>query len=92
MLRTTLAAIAAICTIGLISAPTAGADICSNHGVGVGSIYKTACAGGDGGSAVWTTLKDANGNVIKNADGRPLRHCKARCGGGNYAKTTSQSG
>lgn len=51
MLRTIVAAIAAICTIGLVGAPAAaaGPKFCENHGTGAGQMYKTACAGGDGG-------------------------------------------
>lgn len=51
MLRTIGATIAAICTIGLLGAPTAHATpkMCDNHGTGKGLIYKSACAGGGGG-------------------------------------------
>lgn len=62
MLRTLGATIAAICTIGLIGAPTATADICANHGTGHGQIYKTACGSGNGGPGAMMGYKDADGN------------------------------
>ena len=63
MLRTMVAATAAICTIGLIGAPvaSAGPKFCGNHGTGNGKIYKTACGAGDGGAGPMTAYKDTDG-------------------------------
>ncbi|GJJ22272.1 hypothetical protein [Mycolicibacterium mageritense] len=62
MLRTLVASIATICTIGLIGAPAAQAapKFCD------GSMYKTACVGGGGGSGPYIRFKvvDDNGNTI----------------------------
>jgi hypothetical protein len=67
MLRTIVAAIAAICTIGLIGAPLASAQpkFCENHGTGAGQTYIHACATGPGNGGSSIMIKNAEGNYVK---------------------------
>ena len=67
MLRTLIAAVAAICTIGLIGAPVAAAQpkFCENHGTGSGQIYIHACATGPGSGGSTMMVKDYRGRWVK---------------------------
>lgn len=80
MLRTLLAAIAAICTIGLVGgAPPASAQpkFCE------GSAYKTACAGGggNGGERPYFGLVYDGGSLSPKlgANGKATKVCRSAC-------------
>lgn len=84
MLRTSTALAAAICTIGLIGAPTADAapKMCDAHGTGKGHIYIAACAGGGGGGGpapFFAPLRDENGNQVYGANGKRTYVCRSAC-------------
>ncbi|APQ42050.1 hypothetical protein SEA_ZEPHYR_36 [Mycobacterium phage Zephyr] len=95
MIRTIAAAGILAAGLGLGVAPISQAAPahCHNHGSGHGQIYKHACATGSGGSgADWKMVKNPDGTpktVMKDGKERKLYKCKARCGGGRYAKTTT---
>ncbi|WNM68418.1 hypothetical protein SEA_STARCEVICH_27 [Mycobacterium phage Starcevich] len=96
MLRTTTATVLAIATITLGAPAVADAAPahCANHGTGHGQIYKHACATGSGGAgADWQMVKNTDGTpktVMKDGKEHKLYKCKRHCGGGRYAKTTTE--
>uniref|UniRef100_A0AAU8GR59 Uncharacterized protein n=1 Tax=Mycobacterium phage TwoPeat TaxID=3158882 RepID=A0AAU8GR59_9CAUD len=96
MLRTIAAAGILVAGLGLGVAPISQAAPahCHNHGSGHGQIYKHACATGSGGAgADWKMVKNADGTpktVMKDGKPHKLYKCKRHCGGGRYAKTTTE--
>ncbi|AIM40414.1 hypothetical protein PBI_ESTAVE1_24 [Mycobacterium phage Estave1] len=96
MLRNTIATITAALTLALLTPAVADAapKHCDNHGTGHGMIYKHACATGSGGAgADWQMVKNADGTpktVMKDGKEHRLYKCKRHCGGGRYAKTTTE--
>lgn len=95
MLRANLA-VAATLMFALLTAPSAEAvpKFCDNHGTGPGQVYKHACAGGDGGSALWRPILNKSGHAIirGTSDGNmaPIQSCRARCGGGRHGVRTTE--
>ncbi|AUX81953.1 hypothetical protein SEA_FRANKIE_27 [Mycobacterium phage Frankie] len=96
MLRKTIATIIATAalTLGTPAIANAAPAHCSNHGTGHGQIYKHGCATGNGGAgADWQVVKNPDGTpktVMKDGKERKLYKCKRHCGGGRYAKTTTE--
>lgn len=85
MLRIALAAVAALCSVTLLSAPAATAQpkFCEHHGTGAGNIYIHACASGGGGGGpdpFFAVLRDEDGNVVHGANGKPTKVCRSACG------------